>query len=256
MSQETLKSFVQLHDDYAFFERHVNETEATLAAWLPQVQGRWKSLRALDFGAGSGSFTQQFLKQADFAADQFQLTLVEPDSGFRAQALQTLAPFSTRPLEAWPLLDRDIAPSFDLIFSHHVLYYVPDLERTLRRLCGALLPGGRMLLVQGGHGNGMNKIVFAAFDLLADRSPYHYSEHTEAVLRELKVPLTIGEVHSVLDFPDSAEGRLRILRFLLSEHLARLPDGDQALSLFDPFVRGDRVRIESADQLFVVDAPR
>jgi SAM-dependent methyltransferase len=253
MSSETLKSFAQLHDDYAFFEQHASETQASLAAWLPLVQGRWTGVRALDFGAGSGSFTSMFLQRANFEPNNLRLTLVEPDAGFREQALAKLAPFSAHPIEAWPLLDRDIEPTFDLIFSHHVLYYVPNLQQTLGRLCGALAPGGRMLLVQGGQGNGLNQLVWAAFSHLGERPPYNYSEDTQAALRDLGVSPTVHQIHSVVDFPDSEDGRWRILRFLLSEHLAKLED-QVALGLFEPFVRGDRVHFQSTDELFLLDA--
>ena len=254
MSDHTLKSFAGLHDDYAFFESHASETEASLASWLPLVQNRWAAPRVLDFGAGSGSFSSLFLRRAGFPPANLDLTLVEPDPAFRSRALQTLAPLSSHPIHAWPLLDHDLGPTFDLIFSHHVLYYVPNLEQTLNRLCDALAPAGRMLLIQGGQGNGLNKIVFAAFAHLGELPPYHYSENTRAYLRTLGVELKVRQVHSTLDFPDSVEGRRRILRFLLSEHLARLPESF-ALSLFEPFVQGRRVRIPSVDELFIVDAP-
>lgn len=250
---ETLKSFVDLHQDYAFFERHATETEQSLAAWLPLVQGRWSRLKAMDFGAGSGSFTSRFLQAAGFNREGLRLTLVEPDPAFREQAVQALTPFTRHPIEAWPLVDRDLPPQFDLIFSHHVLYYVPNLEETLARLVGALLPGGRMLLVQGGDGNGLNQLVFAAFRHLEERPPYHYSEHTQTALRRLGVTLEVRRVESTVDFADSEQARWRILRFLLGEHVARLSPR-VALDLFEPFLRGDRVHFDSSDEFFVVDA--
>lgn len=252
MSSETLKSFAALHEDYAFFEAHATETQATLPAWLKLVGDRRGPLRALDFGAGSGSFTSTFLKGAAFEPASLRLTLVEPDDGFRARAEEVLAPFSSHPIEAWPLLDRDLEPAYDLIFSHHVLYYVPNLEETLARLVGGLRPGGRMLLVQGGQRNGLNTLVFAAFDRIGERSPYNYSEDTAEILRRLHVDFQLLPISSSVDFPDSEEGRWRMLRFLLGEHLSKLAP-EEALSLFEPFVRGDRVHFESVDELFVVD---
>lgn len=251
---DTLKTFAQLHSDYAFFEKHVNETEVTLAAWLPLVGERWETVRALDFGAGSGSFTSAFFERAEFSPDRLHLTLVEPDDGFRTQAVRAVAPYTSHPVRAWPFLDRETPSSFDLIVSHHVLYYVPDLEETLARLCRALRPGGLMLLVQGGQGNGMNKLVFAAFELLGRKSPYRYSEESERILRSLPVSLEVGSIRSVLDFPDSEENRRKVLRFLLSEHLEDLRP-DEAMNLFSPFECGDRIHIESRDELFVVRIP-
>lgn len=248
MSDTTLKSFAALHHDYAFFEEHVNETEATLEAWLPLVQGRWTAPAVLDFGAGSGSFSSTFLKAAELG-EGMELTLIEPDPGFREQALRTLQPY--RP-QAWPLLDRDLPPTFDLIFSHHVLYYVTELRETLGRLYGALKPGGRLLAVQGGRGNGMNSIVFAAFDFLRRKSPYRYSEDTAPLLEEMGIPHQVTLVSSLLDFPDSEEGRLAILRFLLSEHLSEIPR-ETALAWFEPFAVDGRIQIPSADELFFVE---
>lgn len=252
MPDHTLKSFGQLHEDYAFFERHANETEQSLAAWLPLVRRHWDSLHALDFGAGSGSFTSTFLQAAQFDPAQLQLTLIEPDDGFRAQALAKLAPYSEHPIQAWPLLDRDIEPTFDLIFSHHVLYYVPNLKETLKRLVGSLRPGGRMLIVQGGQGNGMNQLVWAGFRLLGKPAPYNYSEDTMTALQDLGVTPQVQLVRSAVDFADSAEGRWHMLRFLLGEHLSHL-SSDQALKLFEPFLHDGRVRFESADELFIID---
>lgn len=179
------------------------------------------------------------------------MTIVEPDEGFRRAALQRLQPYSAHPITEWPLLDRDLGPSFDLIFSHHVLYYVPNLTQTLRRLHGALRPGGRLLVVQGGRGNGMNLIVFAAFRQLGLPSPYHYSENSLACFESLGIPVEVQQVHSLLDFPDSADNRRRILGFLLGEHLQKLPE-EAVLPLFEPFARRGRIVIESSDELFVV----
>lgn len=252
MSSETLKSFAALHEDYAFFEAHATETRATIPIWLRLLADRRAPLSALDFGAGSGSFTSAFLRAAAFDPEGLQLTLVEPDEGYRDQALAALAPFTSHPIEAWPLLDRDIEPSFDLIFSHHVLYYVPNLEQTLARLIGGLRPGGRMMLVQGGENNGLNKLVFAAFKKIGEPPPYNYSEDTAESLRRLKVSFEVLPIFSTVDFADSLEARQRMLRFLLGEHLVKL-DPSLALSLFDPFVENDRVHFDSTDELFVVD---
>ena len=252
MSQETLKSFGPLHQDYAFFEAHASEMEATLSAWLPLVQGRWSEVRALDFGAGSGSFTSQFLARAGFPPESLQLTLVEPDEGFRAQAQTILARFTSHPIQAWPLLDRDTTPTFDLIFSHHVLYYVPNLRQTLERLVNALKSGGLMMLVQAGRRNDLNRLVFAAFDLMGEPSPYNYSEDTAAALEHLGVLARVEDIPSTVNFADSTEARWRILRFLLADHVGKLAP-EVALGLFEPFLRGDRVHFENHDQLFIIE---
>lgn len=252
MSSKTLKSFATIHDDYAFFEAHATEVEGTLEAWLPLVQEPREPLHALDFGAGSGSFTSSFLERASFSPQNFHLTLVEPDPGFREQALKNLRRFSSHPVQAWPLLARDLQPTFDLIFSHHVLYYVPDLEKTLTRLVGGLKPGGRMLIVQGGAGNRLNQLVWSAFERIGEKAPYHYSEDTSTILACHGVDFRLQSVYSTVEFPDSEENRWKILRFLLGEHLAKLAPED-ALSLYTPFLTEGKVRFENADELFIID---
>ncbi len=249
---QTLKEFEAIHEDYAFFERHSNETLTSISAWLPHLPRRAGPLAALDFGAGSGTFTKQFLETAAYPTEELSLTLVEPDLGFRTQAVQRLEPFSDHPIEAWPLLEGQVGPKFDLIFSHHVLYYVPNLGDTLKWLCAALKPGGRMLISQGGQDNGLNKIVFAAFEFLGERSPYHYSEQTFELLQQLEVTVTVENVCSHVKFPDSREGRQRILRFLLSEHLDRCPKNLDE-EVFEPLSSDGMITIRNLDQLFIVE---
>lgn len=253
MPSETLKSFAALHDDYAFFESHSSETEATLAAWLPLLAGLPRPLHALDFGAGSGSFTSIFLQSANIPPEDLSLTLIEPDAGYRAEARDRLTPFTVHPIAERPLLDEDLEPSFDLIFSHHVLYYVPNLEETLRRLNAALRPGGRLLLVQGGAKNELNALVWNAFELLGEKAPYNYSEDTRAALHRLEISHRVEMVSSVHEFPDSPENRWKILRFLLGEHLKKLAP-EQALALYEPFQHQSNIRFACRDELFIIDA--
>lgn len=249
--EQTRKSFATLHEDYAFFEAHGNEAQAGIAAWVPLLAGR-TGLRVLDFGAGSGSFTHEFLRAVGWDPQKLELTLVEPEVGFREQALQRLAPFSRRPVTAWPLLDRELPESFDVILSHHVLYYVPDLDETLGRLWRCLANGGRMLLAQAGERNGLNRIMRCGFERLGEGVPYFLSEDTRRALQRAGIPFREQVVPSQVDFADSEENRLKIARFLLGQHAARLPQGE-LVSLFEPFRRAERIHIDSSDELFILD---
>lgn len=251
MPESTRKSFADLHDDYAFFEAHATEARAGVASWRPHLReaaSRPGPLRMLDFGAGSGSYLAMVLEDLGLDPSRLRLALVEPDEGFRALAVERLGRFTAHPVEVWPLQ----APGeYDLVLSHHVLYYVPDLAATLRWLAAALAPGGRMLLAQGGGRNGLNVIMRRGFDLLGEPPPYMFSEDTEAELRRSGVPYRREDVPSEVRFPDSEENRWRILRFLLGEHAARVPAAE-ALAAFDSFLEGSEVVLRSVDDLFVV----
>lgn len=54
-----------------------------------------------------------------------------------------------------------------------------------------------------------------------------------------------------LVFPDSEENRLKILRFLCADHLAKMPVGE-LLELFDPLERDGAIVIRTHSQHFVV----
>lgn len=224
---ETRKQFAGLGEAYAFFQSHSSEARASRQAWLPLLPPR--PARMLDFGCGPGDYLEGLLSHVQ----PRELSLVEPDPEFRRQAEQRL-----RPQNAWPGLPP--GHSFELIVSHHVLYYVPDLKETLAQLWDSLR--GRMILAQGGQDNGLNQILKAALN----PCPYYFSEDTAAALQEMKIPHRVIEVEDLCQFPDSEIGRRHILRFLLGKD-------EGPLSLLDPFHHHGQIQIPSRNQHFVID---
>lgn len=183
----------------------------------------------LDFGCGPGDYLEELLKHLK----PVELSLVEPDPEFRRKARERLLP-----KHAWARLPT--GQTFDLIVSHHVLYYVPDLKQTLSQLWDSLR--GRMLLAQGGKDNGLNQILKAALN----PCPYYFSEDTAAALAELEIPYRILEVEDACTFPDSPSARRHILRFLLGQE-------EGPLELLDPFQKHDHIHIPSRNQHFIID---
>lgn len=232
---ETRKEFAGLGEDYAFFQAHSSEAQASRDAWVPLLAGR-KSPRMLDFGTGPGDYLADFLAQANL--QPADLSLVEPDPHFLEIATRRLQAH-----QSWSQLPQEATDLFDVIVSHHVLYYVPNLSATLAGLWRALAPGGRMILAQGGRHNGLNQIMLAHFQ--GQKYPYYLSEDTRAALQQTAIPFRELEVEGACQFPDTPQGRRHILRFLLGP--------EARVELLDPFAQEGKIRIPASDQHFVID---
>jgi hypothetical protein len=72
------------------------------------------------------------------------------------------------------------------------------------------------------------------FRLLGREVPYHTSEDVDASLHELGTAYHKQQVAYQLAFPDTQVNRMRILRFLLAEHVAQMPHRP-LLDLFDRY---------------------
>ena len=248
------KNFDPILADYAFFEEHSTEAEADLAAYTSKVEAlrqREGDLHILDFGCGAGNFTTRFLHPLTGDANRLTLCLLEPGAGTRAQAVTKLQTFGCSSLEAWDSLPARLPFSFDLILANHVLYYVSPLEDQLRKLIEGLAPGGRLMAAMACKENVLIQFWEAAFGAVGIDIPYHTGDDVEEALVSLKVPYRRENVPYHIHFPDSKANRLKILRFLLSEHLSRMPE-DFLLSLFDPYVEKAMVKIATESAHFEV----
>ncbi len=121
---------------------------AVRRAWAGRLRG-WLPGRAgdiLDLGCGTGS-----------------LSLLASEQGHRvtgvdlSPAMVTLAREKLAGRDAVFLVGDAAAPPvgerFDAVLVRHVLWALPDPGRALRRWCGLLRPGGRLVLVEGVWGS-------------------------------------------------------------------------------------------------------
>ncbi|MFE7835241.1 class I SAM-dependent methyltransferase [Streptomyces sp. NPDC057474] len=125
--------------DHGLREPAVREAwAARLRDWLPH-----RPSDVLDLGCGTGS-----------------LSLLATEQGHRvtgvdaSPAMVTLARGKLAGRPAVFLVGDAAAPPvgeerFDVILVRHVLWTLPDPGRVLRRWCGLLRPGGRLVLVEG-----------------------------------------------------------------------------------------------------------
>ena len=247
------KDFAPILGDYAFFETHATEAANDAAAYAGKIAplvGAGRTIRLLDFGCGTGSFTERLLRLVGIPPARLRLALVEPVSASHAQAAERLAEFSNAAIEHVDTLGTIGQREFDVIVSNHVLYYVPDLPVTLASLCERLATGGHLLMAIAGNVNPLIGFWRAGFAMLGERVPYHVADDVAAVLATLQIANLQAAVPYELVFADSEENRLAILRFLFAEHLQRMPRAAM-LALFDPYARGGRIEIRTASEHFV-----
>ncbi len=97
----------------------------------------------------------------------------------------------------------------------------------------------------------MVEIWIAGFRLLGRDAPYNTAEDVEAALQQSGAAYEKQEVPYELTFPDTEENRMRIIRFLLADHLAKMPHRP-LLDLFDRYASAGQVRIQTACEHFTV----
>jgi len=251
---DSRKRFDAIHDDYTFFEEHASEADQDLNHYLPHVRSLAQSgelVRLLDFGCGAGEFSVRFLSGAGLPPDRLTIALVEPDDVYRRQAVTRTQAFTTASVAAWPSLPTELQDYFHLVLSNHVLYYVIDLDATLKQILNSLTRGGLFLMALAGSQNVLMQFIERCFALLNQPLPYYRAEDVDVSLAKLGVAFQKYEVPYKLIFPDKEENRLKIMRFLLGNHFAQM-DQRQILKLFDAHTAAGRIDINTFHYHYVI----
>jgi SAM-dependent methyltransferase len=258
MNKNPAKDFGPIADDYAFFETQSTEPEEDSRAYVEQlgpIVPKEGAIRILDFGCGSGTFTARFLQQAGWPAARLRLTLVEPVESARRQAVARLARFSQPPIVDSAALRADAAGSFDVVLANHCLYYVPQLEVHLAALIAGLSTAGVFVTAIAPRSNALIEFWTRGFGLLAREIPYNLSEDIASSLERLGIAFERRQVPYELVFPDTEDNRMRIIRFLLAEHLAMMPRRP-LLDLFDQHAESGSIKIRTACDHYTIRPQR
>lgn len=254
MSKHPEKDFGPIADDYAFFESHATEAERDARAHLRVLRETVPAeatVRMLDFGCGSGNFTARLLRLTGWPRERLRLSLVEPVASARRQALERLSGFTNATIAESAALPAGQIGCFDVVLANHVFYYVPDLRESVRRLVDALCPKGVFVTSIAGRSNALIDFWTVGFGLLGREIPYNTSEDVETALHMLDVNYAKQAVPYELTFPDTEENRMRIIRFLLADHLASMPLRP-LLDLFDRHSQAGQIHIQTSSDHFTV----
>jgi len=254
MTKNPAKDFGPIAEDYVFFEEHSTEAEQDSRAYLTQLRQSLPTegtIRMLDFGCGSGTFTARLLNQASWPPERLELTLIEPVEAARGQAASRLAGFSQRRVTALETLPVGLRENFDIIIANHVLYYVADLKDQLKRLIEALAPTGLFLTAIAGQTNALIELWVVGFELLNQEIPYNMSEDVEFALQELGADIEQQPIAYELTFPDTEENRMKIIRFLMANHLTPTLHRP-LLDLFDKYHNDGRIVIRTTSDHFTI----
>ncbi len=248
------KNFDPIAEDYAFFENHSTEADQDLDSYLKYCKNQWKSdvpFHFLDFGCGTGKFTDRLLKALQVEQDLLHITLIEPGSISRNVAVQTLKVHTQQPVRHCRQLSDLPRGTWNLIIANHSLYYVRNLVVTLVQLKERLKPNGQLLVTMAGSDNQLIQFWQQGFQLLDIPIPYSTADDLLAALEKLGYPFKRQKVAYSIQFSDCKANRMHLLRFLFAQYLNTL-DEAIALRFFDSFVVGNEIRIETKHDLMVI----
>jgi ubiquinone/menaquinone biosynthesis C-methylase UbiE len=254
MGKNPEKDFDKIASEFAFLWQHVTGAQEKARAYeehLATVKPADGIVNMLDFGCGSGAFAEQFLEHHGWPPEQLRLTLVDTAESMRHEAVARLARFTTSPLVESSALPLALDKRFDIVLANHVLYYVPDLEGALRQLIAALTPTGVFLVAIAARTNVLRELLTAAFELLGREVPYNTPDDIEIALHAVNANYETYQVPYELSFPDSVENRMHIIRFLVAEHLAQIPQ-QPLLEWFDQFSHAGRIEIRTKNDHYVL----
>jgi SAM-dependent methyltransferase len=185
--------------------------------------------------------------------EHLHLALVEPVEMARRTAVERVEKMAAGPVVASAALPAVVIDRYDIILANHVLYYVAELRNQLARLIGALSPQGVFTTAIAGHGNALIEFWKVGFGLLGREIPYNVAEDVESALADLAASFDKQQVGYELEFADTEENRLRIIRFLLADYLPQMPR-QPLLDLFDRYSNSGRIAIQTASDHFTVEA--
>jgi ubiquinone/menaquinone biosynthesis C-methylase UbiE len=248
------KSFQDVEKDYRFFEQCVDEIDRTLEIWQPILSGissTGQKVRILDFGCGTGTFTLRALREWAIAPDQVSLFLLDPAESHVQQALGALKREGYSDSTVISAVSNLPDDSIDIIWSHHVFYYVPDIEGVLRDLKRCLSRDGMMLCAISGEKSGAGNLQEEALATGGLDSPYRTGVEVCQHFQRQFPYCDAQPYHIRIQMKDLLENRESIMRFLVGE-FRDLVDWEGCLALFDPFSDGETIHVPSEELSIVV----
>lgn len=249
----TKKDFTGIQDDYAFFVAHSTEARVIRRWYRKLIESRGFGagrLHLLDFGCAEGDLSR-YLVENSFLRGRTHLSLVDIQPAMLEKAVAALDPWSTDGVEAASVVADPPSSPFDIIFANHVFFYVVDLPVQVGRMVRGLNAGGIFLSTLATAQNGLNQILVRGYQLEKEDYPLVTINNVVEAVKSLPVEYRIHPVKSQLRFPDTAENRDRINRFIFGKDYERLGPA-RLRKLHAPFRRGAEILIPLHDEILAV----
>jgi trans-aconitate 2-methyltransferase len=206
------------------YDRSSQPQQAWATEVLARLQGIAPDATVLDVGCGTGRVTEALME----LVPRGRVLAMDASADMVELARQRLGDRA----EVWcqDALELDLNESVDAIVSTAALHWVGEHDRLWRRLARALLPGGRLEIQCGGHGNidGVREVIDAvARDIapeLVGWSPWVFAgpEETETRLRDAGFMESRCWLENRPTYPEDVSAFVRTS--ILAAHLERLPE--------------------------------
>jgi len=254
-TEHSRKEFTEIKEEYNFFERHSTEAAEGIKAMAKHLIPFAKSQRSvslLDFGCGPGNYIEELLTKVGFEPSNLEISLVEPVAEYLKATQAKLREYSTQAINTWDYLHNVANHKFDVTISNHVMYYVEDLCETIKGLISRCNNEGKILITMAAEDNGLIVCGLQCVELLNQKIPFHLATDFEQTLNDLDIKRRREIVHSHLDFPDSKENRIEILKFLLADFYNEY-FATEMTSTLDKYKEGSDIHMPLPFYLYVIE---
>lgn len=256
INTKSRKGFNDIADAYVFFQQHSSEEVAirsALARYLVGIQSRFsEGINILDFGSGDGKMLAGLIEATELKYVNLKITVVDPVASYLRDASTHLDRFTRDGVTTLKELSRaKNQEPYNLIICNHVLYYVTDLEMTVRNILANVDSVSEIYVIMADDSeNSLLQFWINAFRRLNIPLPYNMSKDFEGVLGKKEISYQKKQMTSQLTFPDTEENRIRILRFLLGDYSRG--NESKLLSFFDQHTDGETITMPLIDNLYVI----
>ncbi|NIL97305.1 MAG: methyltransferase domain-containing protein, partial [Planctomycetales bacterium] len=175
----SLKDFGPIEDDYAFFMKSATEAQGDRAELLKELRQRFSAASEtswLDFGCGSGEFSESLLDELAFPAQQLQLSLLEPVSKHLGQAVERLSRYTSATIPRHASPETLSAGGYDFVLANHSAYYVHSAAEMTELLPKILRSPGMAILAIAGADNFLVRLWKFGFHSIGREIPYWIAE--------------------------------------------------------------------------------
>ncbi|MFK8137906.1 MAG: class I SAM-dependent methyltransferase [Bdellovibrionales bacterium] len=211
-----------------------------------------EDIDVLDFGCGSGEFASQYIVYLKEKISSF--SAVEPVLENHASIDKNIAAgMELKPIKSFgDICDIPEETLFDLIVSNHVLYYVPDISKTVDNLVSKIKNNGFLLITMASPENTLIKFWQKSFSKIGISIPFNQNTDLMSTLEERRIKFQTKKIEAGLDFSDTSQNRIKIGKFLLGDYFYKINEKEISY-FFEEYSKNGRVIMELVDNVYIIN---